>query len=428
MNAHIRPSSLGGSVSAVSSKSMAHRLLILAALADEPTEFVCDTFSEDIEATSRCLRVINDERRRGFDANGAGCERIALDCGESGSTLRFLLPVVCALGMPACFIRRGRLPERPLDALAQQLALHGITIEEHGRQLDTAGKMSAGTFTLPGDVSSQYASGLLMAATIMDEPVEVLVSTPVQSRPYLELTVHALMQFGRDVRCDKVIRDGVEYERFVVDPAPFAVPERCVVEGDWSNAAFWLAAGSLEPEGLTVCGLDPQSAQGDRAIVAALAGFGARIARKGTAVRATADAPRAAVLDVSAFPDLVPPLAAVAATAPGTSRLTNAGRLRLKESDRLKAITCAITRLGGHAQAVGDDLVIEGVEQLGGGTIDACNDHRIAMMGAILATHAKGEVVITDARCVSKSYPGFWEDYALLGGSVHLTRESEDTL
>ena len=423
MIAVVEPGSLGGYIDAVSSKSMAHRLLILGALAPQECEVSYNTSSQDIEATARCLDVLCTHAR--MVATGTQSEPATLDCNESGSTLRFLLPVTCALGVSARLVRRGRLAERPLHPLDQQLCSHGASIQENGTDILVSGRLRGGRFVLPGNVSSQYASGLLMAASVMNEPVEVLVKKPVESRPYLQLTIEALRQFGQEVACSSVELDGVQYERFLVREPGLRAPESCVVEGYWSNAAFWLAAGAMEPEGVTVGGLNMLSAQGDRTILAALAALGARIARKGNAARATADARRCMSLDVSAIPDLVPPLAAVAATTPGTSRLQNAGRLRMKESDRLESVSSAIRALHGKAHIEGDDLVIDGVSQLAGGTVRTANDHRIAMMAAVMATHAAGPVTICGAECVAKSYPTFWDDYARLGGTVSMTDESE---
>ncbi|MBO7673523.1 MAG: 3-phosphoshikimate 1-carboxyvinyltransferase [Atopobiaceae bacterium] len=421
MDARVRPSRLSGALPAVASKSMAHRALVLATFATGRCELVCDTTSQDIEATKACLATLW-QVAHGLAA-ASEQEPAILDCAESGSTLRFLLPVTCALGIPARFVCHGRLADRPLHPLDEQLGLHGVTLSWEDRQLLARGRLRGGTFVVPGNVSSQFVTGLLLAAPLLDEPTEVLVKRPVESRPYLDLTLRALEQFGQRVLVDVVDGphgDGATYERFFVDPAPLVAPSTYVVEGDWSNAAIWLAAGAMEREGLTVTGLDLASAQGDRAILAALASFGTRIARKGDAARATKDAMRATTLDVSATPDLVPPLAAVATTVPGLTRITGAGRLRIKESDRLAAITAAIQALGGHAHAGVDSLVIEGVERLTGGTVDAQNDHRIAMMAALMATHAADEVTIVGAECVAKSYPTFWDDYAMLGGDVTL--------
>ena len=317
----------------------------------------------------------------------------------------------------------GRLAERPLAPFDDELRAHGMRIERRGDELKVAGRLAPGRFVLPGDISSQYVSGLLLAAPLLDGPTEVWVRKPVASRPYISLTVRALEQFGVAVSSDGIAQSGVSYECFNVHGDSIEAPSEITVEGDWSNAAFWLSAGSMEAEGVTVTGLDLQSPQGDRAILAALATFGARIARRGNAARATTDAPRAASMDVGAVPDLVPPLAAVAATVPGTTCLRNAGRLRLKESDRLASVSSAINALGGDARVNDDELVIRGVEQLHAGTVDACNDHRIAMMAAVMATHAAGPVTVLGAECVAKSYPAFWEDYVALGGNVRLAEE-----
>lgn len=407
MNITVHPSKLGGTIRAVSSKSMTHRLMILNALCKEPGELWYSTTSQDIEATRGCLQALAQDEGN-----------LLLDCNESGSTLRFMLPIVGALGKEARIKRRGRLSQRPLSPFDEQLCAHGMHIGHDGDDLVVDGTLRAGRFSLPGNVSSQYVSGLLMAAPLLEGTTEIFVTTPIQSRPYIDLTIDALAQFDIAVLVDRVGMSTATCECFALTPSPLHSPGRIEVEGDWSNAAFWLAAGALEEDGLVVEGLDLFSTQGDRAILGALAAFGARIARRGTSARATRDHLRACSLDVSAVPDLVPPLAAVAASTPGMSCLRNAGRLRLKESDRLATITAAITALGGKAHVQGDDLVIEGVERLTGGQVDAANDHRIAMMAAIMATHASGPVTVVGAECVGKSYPSFWEDYRLLGGTT----------
>ncbi|MDO4797103.1 MAG: 3-phosphoshikimate 1-carboxyvinyltransferase [Coriobacteriales bacterium] len=420
MDVTICPSTLTGAIGAIASKSMAHRLLILAALAQGPCTLECATSSADIEATASCLSSLGlrDARRAQELAQPRPSLPTTLDCGESGSTLRFLLPVAGALGLPARMLRAGRLANRPFGPFARELCRHGMHIVEQGDCLAVEGTLTGGRFVLPGNVSSQYASGLLMAAPLLDEPMQVMLAKPVESKPYINLTLDALSQFGARPAQATTVEQGVAYEVFSLGPQKLVAPEHLEVEGDWSNAAFWLAAGALEREGITVFGLNLLSAQGDRTVLAALASLGARIARRGDAARATADSPRAATFDVSAIPDLVPPLAAVCATTSGTSTFANAGRLRLKESNRLQTVCDAVCALGGKARVAGDDLVIEGVAQLDAGVVDAANDHRIAMMAAVMATHARGPVTILDAGCVSKSYPGFWEDYARLGGIV----------
>ena len=425
MNVRIQPHPLNGSVDAIPSKSMAHRLLVLSALGAGVTDLVCPTRSEDIDATIGCLQslgapvLLTRDGLRMVPVTMHGAHRSArLDVGESGSTLRFLLPVVAALGRGASFVGHGRLAERPLSPLDEQLSQHGVTLSESGHfPLEVTGKLSGGTFHLPGNVSSQYVSGLLMAAPLLDEPVDVFVSEPVESKAYIDLTVSALSTFGVEVVEERVSDNGTTWRQYHVPAeSKLASPGLCVVEGDWSNAAFWLAAGALSEDPLTVTGLDARSKQGDRAILAALSLLGARVGRGSGIVAASREALHAHIFDVSGIPDLVPPLAAVAAMAAGTTRLTNAARLRLKESDRLASVCSALTSLGGTARVEEDDLVIEGSDRLSGGTVDASGDHRIAMMAAICAAYATGPTTILGSECVAKSYPGFFDDFRSLGG------------
>lgn len=433
----IEPAQLTGTIAAVASKSVAHRLLILAALTDGATDIDCTSTSADIEATVTCLRRLGAriaETRLGFRVVGIPntrrrelpAEAGDLDCGESGSTLRFLLPVVAALGEGGRFMGHGRLAARPLSPLYEQLVEHGAYLTPQGTfPLDVVGKLRGGDFLLPGNVSSQYVSGLLMAAPLLDEPTIIWVSEPVESLPYIKLTVRALAAFGVGVRQNRVEYEGRGYMRLeVASDASLTTPEAMQVEGDWSNAAFWLAAGALSATGVEVTGLDATTVQGDRAMLAALTLFGARVQRSRGSAACRYEGLHAMELDVSDVPDLVPPLAAVAAYARGTTKLKNAGRLRLKESDRLATVSAAINALGGNATVVDDDLVITGT-QLTGGTVDAANDHRIAMMAAVMATNASGPVTVLDSGCVAKSYPAFWQDYASLGGNVLTLDASE---
>lgn len=437
MDVQINPRELTGTIDAIASKSMAHRLLICAALCPGPTTITCTTTSKDIEATIACLEALGARVVREGDqlkvtpipgTSATDNRRQAttgalLDCGESGSTLRFMLPVACALGCNASLTGHGRLADRPLSPLYEELIAGGCDLSEQGSfPLATSGTLRAGRFELPGNVSSQYISGLLLASPLLDGPSEVCVTEPVESRPYVNLTTSALRSFGVHV---EEIRDvntaGQRVTRFVVSPAtPYTSCGQITVEGDWSNAGFWLAAGALG-KGVSVSALDLASRQGDRSMLAALAKLGARVERSGDTASVSAGAPCACEMNVSDFPDLVPPLAAVAALAPGTTRLTGCGRLRLKESDRIETVCAGLSALGANITSEGDDIVIEGRKALDGGEVDAANDHRIAMMAAIAATRCTAPVTIHGAECVQKSYPAFFEDYAKLDGLV--TRE-----
>jgi 3-phosphoshikimate 1-carboxyvinyltransferase len=433
MDALIQPTHLEGTVHAVASKSQAHRMLILAALGNATCDISCNTSSEDIDATIRCLTALGARvarTRLGFRVVPLrrALPRLrgpfVLDCGESGSTLRFMLPVVCALGVSARFMVRGRLAERPLGELRAALIDHGCTLSAEGDwPLETAGRLQAGDFDLPGNVSSQYVTGLLLAASLLDAPSRIHVSEPVESAPYIRLTIDALACFGVSVEVAHETRGGIPCLCYTLDPeaSPLATPSSCAVEGDWSNAAFWLAAGAISGGPICVEGLNLESSQGDRQILAALALFGARLRRSGTSVTVSAGRLRPLTLDISDIPDLVPPLAAVCACAEGSSRLTGGGRLRLKESDRLQSVSDALQALGVSCRIEGDDLIIQGVEAPAGGMASAAGDHRIAMMASVLASVADGPSTIVGAECVSKSYPGFYDDFSQLGGRATLS-------
>jgi 3-phosphoshikimate 1-carboxyvinyltransferase len=430
VNAIISPHALAGSIPSIASKSAAHRLLILAALSLSITDIDCRTTSDDIDATISCLEALGVRiaaTKLGFHSTQPQPIKGALlDCGESGSTLRFLLPVSCALGAGAALTGHGRLAERPLSPLYEELCKHGCELSEKGvLPLKTQGQLTGGRFFLPGDVSSQFASGLLLAAPFLDKPTEIFVLEPVQSAPYIRLTIDALEAFGITVRMSEQKLNDQQYQRYVISGGCLRSPGKIVVEGDWSNAAFWLAAGSIGHTTVEVRGLKTDSSQGDRAILAALARFGARVMRGPGVVAVSGGKLEGITLDVSGFPDLVPPLAAVATFAEGKTRLTNAGRLRLKESDRLVSVSNALTALGGHAQVENDDLIIEGSISITGGLVDAENDHRIAMMAAIVAAQADGPTTICGAQCVAKSYPAFFDDFAALGGHVALHNREE---
>ena len=378
-------SPLSGEMPAIASKSMAHRLMICAALAKEQTEISCATTSKDMEATAACLSAM---KRGGL-----------LPCGESGSTLRFLLPVAAALGLSAEFHMEGRLPQRPLFPLDRELESHGIVLSRPQEDiLAVSGQLQPGAYTLPGDVSSQYISGLLLALPLLDAPSTLTVTGKVESAPYIEMTLSAMSTFG-------VTAEKKENTYYIV-PQTYRSPGALTVEGDWSNAAFWLCAGALGKP-VTVTGLNTESLQGDKAVCEILARFGAKVEQAADRVTVS-PAPLTAVdIDASEIPDLVPVLAVVAAAAEGTTKIYNAGRLRLKESDRLETVARMLTALGGKVEELADGLVITGIG-LTGGTVDSCNDHRIAMAAAIASVLCP--VKVTGANAVEKSYPAFWED------------------
>ena len=418
MIARAAPGPKTGRVCPPCSKSQAHRLLICAALSSRASEIECDGVSRDILATAECLAALGAGIRP-LDNGGFRVEPIRsvpagtalLPCGESGSTLRFLLPVVGVLGARAVFRREGRLPERPLAPLDGELSRHGMELRSEGADLLCSGTLRAGAYTLPGDVSSQYISGLLMALPRAEGDSTLAVTGKIESAAYITMTENALALSG--LRPEKT-PGGYR----IAGGRAGTLPGRLRVEGDWSGAAFFLCIGALSRTGVTVEGMDLSSAQGDRAVLDILSAMGARIDREGTCVTVRRGELRGTVIDAAPVPDLIPTLAAVAAAAEGETRIINAARLRLKESDRLSATAELLRALGGEAEELPDGLIIRGGKPLRGGAADARGDHRIAMAAAVAACAADGEVTVGGGECVAKSYPAFWEDYAALKGET----------
>lgn len=411
MELTLSPRPIGGRIEAISSKSQAHRLLICAALADRATKIVCAEPSQDMDATVRALAALGADftyRNGAYTVYPMEMPRgdAVLDCGESGATLRFLLPVVAALGVSATFRLRGRLAERPLSPLWEAMEAHGCRLSRP--DADTVrceGRLDGGTWEIAGNVSSQFISGLLLALPLTGEESDIMLTTPLESAPYADLTVQALRQFGVNAA-----RTGTGWQ--IPQGWGYTSCGKAAVEGDWSNAAFWLCAGAISNP-VTVEGLALESAQGDREIRSILERFGAKVETAGGAVTVTPGDLHAIELDARNIPDLVPPIALVAACAQGTTRIFGAERLRLKESDRLQSVADALSALGAGVEITTDGLLIRG-SRLTGGTVDSRNDHRIAMTAAIAACACTRPVVLRGAEAVNKSYPRFWEDYRTL--------------
>ncbi len=370
----------------IASKSDAHRALICAALSKNNCKVVMDTTSEDIEATKRCLEAWKKGEKKMY-------------CQESGSTFRFLLPVMGALGFPAEFYPEGRLPQRPLSPLYEEMVKHGCTLSPQGQvPFSVRGKLQAGEFQIPGNVSSQYISGLLFALPLLEQDSTIYISGELQSRDYIEMTLHTLKNFG-------IFIEEKENGYFVAGGQKYQREEEYQVEGDWSNAAFWLVSGAFLLEGIEVEGLQMDSPQGDKKIIEILKKFGAKVTVKEDSVQVSQGKLQGTEIQGSQIPDMIPALAVLAVAAKGETRITNAERLRLKESDRLKSITQVIRTLGGNITELEDGLIIHGTGTLIGGEVDSHGDHRIAMMAAIASLICKEQVGVKKAslrfRCVA---------------------------
>lgn len=483
MDIKVFPGQLRGTVQAPPSKSLAHRALICAALADGESVIRGISGSKDMDATIGCIRALGarvqrsgDECRiRGIFAEaspalpgsaeeramhpdlaedspaspGSAEERTMhpdlaedspalLDCIESGSTLRFMLPVAAALGGGAAFTGRGKLPERPMTPLADEMKRKGVEFLPGGRDqlpFSIRGKLRSGHFTIPGNVSSQYISGLLFALPLLDGDSAIHISGKWESASYIALTLDMIRQFGVEVR---ETEDG-----FAMSGGQRYRACECAVEGDYSNGAFWLVAGAMGSE-LEVGSLSPDSVQGDRAVIRILRGMGAcceqsepgqtAVSVGGTpSLRTCGGALRGVTVDCSDIPDIVPVLSVAAAAAEGETTFLNAGRLRIKESDRLAAMAEVLAALGADVAELEDSLTVRGSLPVpdtrheaapageagvlrGGCEVDGHNDHRIVMSAAIAALRCSEPVIIRGAEAVTKSYPDFFDVFRALGG------------
>ena len=408
MDIQITPRHLSGTVTPPPSKSMAHRLLIAAALGAGRSTVRGVAMSQDVEATLRCLTALGGHWRETtpgtLEITGIGGRRSTpgtalprLDCGESGSTLRFFLPIALAVAGGGVFTGQGRLMDRPQGPYLDLFREKGIFCEQTGGTFTVRGTLEPGEYHLPGNVSSQFFTGLLFALPLLDGPSTIVPTTAVESWDYILMTLDALT--GAGVTAAEPHTPG---EAFWVCPSAYQPFDR-TVEADWSQAAFWYAAIALGSQ-LELTGLNAFSVQGDMAVVPHF-------------LRLTQPGDRE--IDVSGIPDLLPPLAVMAAVRSGTTRFVNAARLRMKESDRLETTAALLTTLGVSAQAGPDFLTVQG-GAITGGTVDGANDHRIVMAAAIAATASSSPVTIRGAEAVKKSYPDFWEVYQSLGGVIHV--------
>lgn len=407
MDLRITPKKLSGTVTPPPSKSQAHRLLIAAGLSGGVSTIRGVAMSQDVEATLRCLTALGGRWREttpgtleiaGTGGRGAfGASLPHLDCGESGSTLRFFLPIALAVAGGGVFTGQGRLMERPQGPYLDLFREKGISFEKTDGVLTVRGRLTPGEYRLAGNVSSQFFTGLLFALPLLDGPSTIVPTTAVESWDYILMTLDALMGAGVTVA-----KPQVPGGAFPVSPFAYRPFDRSV-EADWSQAAFWYGAAFWN-NSVTVQGLNPHSVQGDKVV----SDLYWRLARPGDRE-----------INVSGCPDLLPPLAVMAAAASGTTRFTGAARLRMKESDRLSTVCAMLTALGGHCQEGPDSLTVTG-GKLAGGTVDSAGDHRIAMAAAIAATGCTSPVTILGAECVKKSYPDFWEVYQSLGGEIHV--------
>ncbi len=425
MQVRISPGKLSGKIDAVSSKSYLHRILLCAAMSDRSTTIFLNCRSKDVDATIRCARAMGAsvEVREDrlvvcpVDAAAKLDEFPMLDCGESGSTARFVLPMTAAVCGGGRLIGEGRLPERPFGAICTVMEENGCTFSSYQLPMTVTGPLTAGTYRIPANISSQYISALMMSLPLVEGDSEIVFTTEVESEGYLDITEAVMRDFG--ITLDPT---GNGYK--IKGNQRYQSPGEITAEGDWSNGAFWVAANALGCD-LQVGNLKADSLQRDRQIVSVAERLFQGIERLEMGVTGAVSPADGGTDSVSAteivingadIPDIIPISAVMACGRTGRTRFVNCGRLRLKESDRLESVKTLICALGGQAIVDKDDLIVDGCGQLRGGTIDSFKDHRIVMSAAIAATICTEPVTITNAQDVAKSYPEFFADYKKLGG------------
>ncbi len=412
MDIKITPNRLTGKVTMPPSKSAAHRLLICAALSEEESYIKPKCTSDDIKATVGCLKEMGANIKETDDgyivSRGEINKNCTLDFYESGSTARFLLPIAAALGTDATMVGRGRLPQRPMAPLTNVLRANGVEVSSDNLPMTIKGSLNSGIFQLAGNISSQYVSGLLFAAPLLKGETQIELTSPLESTGYVDMTLKAMSEFGVSVEKGE--------NSYRIKPCSYQ-GKNTVIEGDWSQAAFFMSAAAIGSE-IEISGLDLDSLQGDKACLDVFARFGADVSVENGIVKVKKNRLEGITVDASNIPDMVPAIAATAAFAKGKTVIHSAQRLRLKESDRIKTTIAALNQMGVKTEEKPDGMIIYSSSPRGA-VIDGAGDHRIVMAFSVAAAFAKGESVITGAEAISKSYPEFFEDFEKLEGKVN---------
>ena len=412
MTVKIIPSPLCGRVNIPPSKSAAHRALICAALSEGTSRVEPYCTSKDIKATVSCLKALGmkiDEDQKGYTVGrGETTKGSTLDFCESGSTARFLMPVAAALGANCTMIGKGRLPLRPMEDLTELLRCHSVEVSGDKLPITIQGRLTAGDFPIAGNISSQYISGLMLAAPLMTANTHIIPTTNVESVGYIDMTIDAMKRQGVTV---EETTDG-----WKIDGTQSYKSADIYIEGDWSQAAFFMSAAAIGGD-IKISGLDFTSHQGDMAALDVFAAFGADISIEDNVLHIRKGTLRGIEVNAANIPDMVPAIAATAAFAEGKTVIHSAERLRLKESDRIKTTISALNAMGIKTEERPDGMIIYGGRPHGG-VIDGANDHRIVMAFAVAAAYAEGESIIDGAQAIEKSYPEFFTDFNTLGGNT----------
>lgn len=413
MTTEISPTKLFGEVKIPPSKSYAHRMIIAAGLSSGFTQIKNIALSADITATANAMSALGaktDFEDSICNISGVSYDAVnnaVIDCNESGSTLRFLIPIVAALGCKNCkFIGKGGLPNRPITAYRRELSSHGISFSTDSFPFEISGKLTGGDYKIEGNVSSQFITGLLFALPICTENSVIYIDGKLESKPYVDMTIEVLNKFG--IAINEFTAENGDLCYKIAGNQFYKNCESVSVEGDFSQAAFFYVANALGSN-ITLQNLNENSLQGDKKIVEIMEQIGYN------KVTATKYSPFE--ISVADIPDLVPILSVLASVCDGISVLYDAARLKIKESDRLLSTSTALNSIGGNIEVFDDKLVIHPIKKFTGGKADGFNDHRIVMALAIASTFAENPVTITGSEAVTKSYPSFWKDFSDLGGN-----------
>ena len=407
-----------GTVNVPPSKSDVHRAIICAAMANGVSRISPVALSNDIKATIGCIKALGAEavlENNVLKVDGTNMYKnktALLDCGESGSTLRFFIPIAAVGNINATFVGKGKLPQRPIGIFTEALPKAGTVCKtEGGLPLEIKGQLKSGIFEIPGNVSSQFITGLLLALPILEGDSEIVLTSPLESIGYIAMTIRTMKQFGVNIQAAEKgwhIKGGQSYKTCDY-----------TTDGDWSQAAFFMVLGAVSGK-VTVKGVAKDSTQGDKKCAEILARFGAKVTQLDNEVTVEKGELKAITIDASQIPDLVPVLSVCAAFAEGTTKIINAERLRIKECDRLKATAELLNNLGGKVKELSDGLEITGVSSLKGGNVNGYNDHRIVMSAAVCAARRVEDITATFAMSINKSYPDFYIDYNSIGGKANV--------
>lgn len=421
-NVTIYPKPLRGNIKVPPSKSLAHRAVICAGLAEGESNIDNIVLSEDIKSTSNAMKSLgvqviecNDFKEVGLKIKGTDKLNVlnnVIDCNESGSTLRFLIPITLLTEKEIVFTGRGKLVSRPLDVYYDIFKEQGIEYKNNNGELPlkVKGRLKAGNFKAAGNISSQFISGLMFTLPLLKEDSRIEITSNLESKGYVDLTMDMLRKFGINI-------ENENYKEFYIKGNQKYTRREYRVEGDFSQAAFWLVAGVLGEE-IKCEDLNYQSLQGDKVIIDILNKMKANMRVDKEYIECKNSVTEGVVIDASECPDLVPILTVLASLSKGTTKIINAKRLRIKECDRLMAIASELNKIGGEVIELEDGLIIHGKESLNGGKVDSWNDHRIAMAMAVASIKCKKPLVINNSEAVNKSYPQFWDDFKKLGGQI----------